>query len=597
MRWIASFAIAVLTSVVAMVGTAIVAGLGAAWYRMSSFEGASGFFVIGMAFVGLIAGFVIGLVVSRVEARRAQPRVARALGVSCAAVAVILAIIAAASWTLADIPPEIDGEELFLLAEIRWPALGAAAPDAMSGTPYLRLGALSGSTVRRLENGLLFVEDARKEDGRWIVPGVVPIFTRRGGRLLDVGAGEKSFAGFLVPLPNYPRDKQRQWSAWLPAARPGDPALPDQFTYRFKVIRRSEPLRTETIGPFEIDTIADYFYNVSESDRLAAHGTFRVRHKGQSIPGISKAETVAVVGGSKPALFLIAAAADGDTPCALVIDEAGAVRVQRISGCGSGTARPLTSEQSRFTAAKAFVRVPGWTDRVSFAEPGLFQLNAAVIDTRNFTAAKFLFPEDASPNTEIPPLALSPDEQSFVWFVQGSDKEPRLGVTNWRTSRSYLLPIDRARMRYNSESSLDVDWVRHHFEWQRGAEGTDVLVERSNFKPLPYRGDLALGKSGEYQSYTVRQCGEPLRDAIVDVLIRDLGAERITEESGGFRRRLRVKGKALTVSVIGTPTYVHVSMEPQEGDPQLMSAVAATIDAALATGRYDALFVAPDQSK
>jgi hypothetical protein len=597
MRWIASFVIALLTSVVAMVGAAIVAGLGAAWYRMSSFEGASGFFVVGMAFFGLIGGFVIGLVVSRVEARRAQPRFVKALGVSCAVVGVILAVIAAASWTLADIPPEIDGEELFLLAEIRWPAEGAVAPDAMS-VPYLRLGALSGSTVRKLENGLLFVEDARKEDGRSIVPGVVPIFTRRGGRLLDIGAGDKSFAGFQVPLPNYPGDKHRQWSAWLPTARPGDPALPDRFTYRFKVIRRSEPVRTETIGPFEVDTIADYFYNVSESDRLAAHATFRVRHKGQSIPGISKAETVAVVGGSKPALFLIVAEPDRDTRCALVIDEAGAVRVQPVGGCGSpGTARLLTSEQSRFTAAKGFVRVPGWIDRVSFAEPGLFQLHAAVIDTRNFTATKFLFPADASPNTEIPPLGLSPDERSFVWFVQGSDKEPRLGVTNWRTSRSYLLPIDRASMRYNSESSLDVDWVGHHFEWRHGAEGADVLVERPNFKPLPYRGDLVLGKPGEYQSYTLQQCGEPLRDAIVDVLIRDLGAERIPEESGGFRQRLRVKGKALSVSVIGTPTYLHVSMDALEGDPQLMSAVAATINAALATGRYDALLVAPDQSR
>jgi hypothetical protein len=593
MGWTASFGIALLTSVIAMVGAGIVAAVAAAWYHISSFEGGAGFFVVGLAFVGLIGGFVIGLVVSRVEARRARPRFAKALGTSGGVVAVILTVIAGASWMLADIPPQIDGEELFLLAELRWPGSSPVAPDAISGVPYVRLGALSGSVTRRLESGPLFVEDARKEEGRWIVTGVVPIFTSRGGRLLDFGAGDKSIAGFIVPLPAYPSETQRQWSAWLPAARPGEPALPDRFTYRYKVIRRSEPLRTETIGPFEVDTVANYFYNVVESDRLAAHSTFRVRYKRQPVPEVSTAQTVTVVGGPKAALLVTLAEPGSDTSCALVIDEGGAVRVQGIRACGApATARPLTTDQARFRAARAHERLPGWIDRVSFAEPGLYQLDAAVIDTRSLTATEFHFPSDSGPNTAVPPLGLSPDERSFVWLAQGSDEKPLLGVTDWRASRSYLLPIDRARMRYNSESSLDLDWVRHHFEWQRGADGIDVLVQRSDFVPLPYRGDVALGKPGEYQSYTLRPGGEPLRNAIVDLLVRDLGGERLPEESGGYRQRVRVNGKMLNVSVIGSPTYVHVSMDRGDSDAQLMSAIGAKLDAALASGRYDALFVA-----
>jgi hypothetical protein len=373
--------------------------------------------------------------------------------------------------------------------------------------------------------------------------------------------------------------------------------LPDQFTYRFKVIRRSEPVRTETIGPFEIDTIAAYFSRVGDSNRLAAQATFRLRYKGQPVPEVAKADTVAVIGGARAALFVTIAEPDSDTPCAVIVDEGDAVRVQRVSGCATPvTERLLTSNQARLAAARAHQRLPGWVDRESFAEPGLFHLDATVLDTRTLTVATFLFPSDARPDTSAPALGLSPDERSFVWLVQGPDEEPQLGVTDWQTSRSYLLPIDRTRMRYNTESALDVDWVRHHFEWQRGAEGVDRLVEQPHFAPLPYRGDVTLGKQGEYQSYTLRPGGEPLRGAIVDILVSDLGGERLPDESDEFRQRVRVNGKVLSVSVIGSPTYVNVSMDGADSDPQVMSAVSATLDAALASGRYDALFV-PGESR
>jgi hypothetical protein len=121
MRWIASFGIALLTSIAAMFGAGTVAGLAVDWYNVSSFEGGAGFFVVGMALVGLIGGFLIGLVVSRIEARRPQARFVRALGMSAGAAAVLLAVVGGAAWVLAGIPPQIDGEELFLLTEIRWP--------------------------------------------------------------------------------------------------------------------------------------------------------------------------------------------------------------------------------------------------------------------------------------------------------------------------------------------------------------------------------------------------------------------------------------------------------------------------------------------
>jgi hypothetical protein len=83
-----------------------------------------------------------------------------------------------------------------------------------------------------------------------------------------------------------------------------------------------------------------------------------------------------------------------------------------------------------------------------------------------------------------------------------------------------------------------------------------------------------------------------LRDAVVDILIRNLKGEPVSDEAE-YRRRVRVSGKEVTVAVLGTPSYVYLTMD--DGDPQIMSAIAASVDAELATGRYGRLFVA--QSK
>lgn len=600
MSWIASFGIALLTAVFALFCAGTVSALAVDWYQISSFEGGSGFFVIGNALLGGIGGFIVGLVGSRVVAGRAGGFM-KGLGVACGLVLGLCLAVAGIAYFLADIPPTIDGEELFMAVEIRWPAdPKVAGPRDLGGLPSLQIGALSAGVARRMESGPAFVEDARQEGGRWILPGVVPIFTRRGGRLLDLSAKDKSIAGFLVPLPRNPGATEREWSDWLPHARPGAPALPDQFTYRFKVIKVSEPVRRERIGAFEIGTIASAFYYVSAGERLAAYAKFRVRYKGQPIPDVRLVDTVAVVGraatpiDARTTLFVTSADTESAPACALVIDEGAAVRVEKVTGCPSpASAELLTSDEGRFKATKDREPLTGWIDRESMAEPGLYRVRGAVIDTRTLTAAAIDQPENANPDTNIPPLGLSPDEHSFAWLAYETSETRKIVVTNWQANRSYMLPIDRARMRYPSEAALDPDWLRHHFEWTRGTDGVDVLRERPAFTPLPYRGDLSLTRPGSIQSYTLRFGGAPLREAVVTLLEKELGGERVPEEPGSYRQRVKVAGRIVNVAVLGTPEYVYVSMEGEDGQPAAMTAIAAKLDAALATGNYDALFLTP----
>jgi hypothetical protein len=604
MSWIASFVVAILTAIVALFCAGTVSALLVDWYRISSFEGGSGFFVIGNALLGGIVGFVVGLIAARVVAGWSHGGFMKGLGVACGVVLVMSLATAGISYFFADIPPTIDGEELFMAVEVRWPANPkVAGPRDLGGLPYLRIGALSGSVARRMERGPAFVEDVRQEGGRWILPGVVPIFTRRGGRLLDLGVMDKSLAGFLVPLPRNPGQREREWSDWLPHARPGAPPLPDQFTYRFKVIKVSEPIRRETVGAFEIDTIASAFYSVSDSDRMGVYAKFRVRYKGQPVPDVRQVDTVAVVGrATTPAsggttLFVTSSDTGSAPPCALVIDEGAAARLEKVTGCASpASVQRLTSDVTRFKAGKASVdreRLTGWIDRESMAEPGLYRVRGAVIDTRSLTVAAIDQPENANPDTNVPPLGLSPDEHSFAWLAYENSDRRKIVVTNWQANRSYVLPIDRARMRYQIEGAIDSGWLLHHFEWTRGSDGVDVLRERPAFTPLPYRGALTLAKPGSIQSYTLRFGGAPLREAVVDLLIKELAGERVPEESGSYRQRVKVAGKIVNVSVIGSPEYIYVTLEGNDGDPDAMSSIATMLDAALATGRYDALFVTP----
>jgi hypothetical protein len=308
------------------------------------------------------------------------------------------------------------------------------------------------------------------------------------------------------------------------------------------------------------------------------------------VTGLGDVRAIAVLGGTKTALLVRTASADDAEECRVVSDEGERLKVTVAGPCAALIdARPLTSDNARFAAATHADLVPGWIDRLTFATPGLYRIGFLVLDTRSLEVFKFEPPGQPSPVTSVPPLGLSPDERSLVWLaLDGSEDKPLLAVTDVRAGRTLTLPIDRARMRYNTFASLDPAWVAHHFTWRRGDDGVDTLVERASFTPLPHRGELTQGKPGAYQSYTLRPGSELLRAAIIGLLVGELGGERLSDELNGYQQRVKIDGEILNVTVGESPSYVAVST--YKGDPSVMSRLAARLDAALATGKYDALF-------
>jgi hypothetical protein len=590
MNWLASIAVGILTAIAGMFAAGLVGGLLVEWYQVSSFEGGAGFFVVAVAIFGLMGSFVVGVVTSRVVAAKPNPGFAKALGLSTAIVAGILTLIAAGA-RLADVPPTLDGDTLFLQVELRWPASGGSDPRTMPGAGYTRLGTSTGSVVRRQENGPLFVEDARQEDGRWVVPGAVDVFTSRGQRVLEIGVGDTRLAAFMVPLPGHPRQEQRTWSDWLP--RPGD-LPPDQFTYRFRVVRQSEPIRSERAGPFQVDEVVRYFYNVQGTDRMAANASFRIHFKGKPVPGFDEAQSVALVAAAKTALLVQAELKDRDGVCHLVIDEGEQARIETIPSCSSPIdVEPVTSDAARFQAAKDAEAVPGWVDRTSLETPGLYKTGDTILDTRTLAHWTYTTPSPR-PISSVPPLGVSPDERSMIRFAHdGSEDRPVLVVVDFQANRSYSIPIDRRRMRYGNYETIDPAWVAHHFEWTRPDDRTDVLAERRDFIPLPYKGEFTAAKAGEYQSYTMRPGKERLRSAIVEILMAEPGAERLADELNGYYKRVRIDDRVLNVTLVESVSYVNVSMETGKEEPDFMTRIARRLDAAFATGKYDDAFDTP----
>jgi hypothetical protein len=86
LSWILSIVVAMLTGIAALFVAGLIASLCVDWYRISSFEGGSGYFVVFTALGGAVAGLFVGLVVARLIANSTHAGFLNALGASLARV-------------------------------------------------------------------------------------------------------------------------------------------------------------------------------------------------------------------------------------------------------------------------------------------------------------------------------------------------------------------------------------------------------------------------------------------------------------------------------------------------------------------------------
>ena len=213
-----------------------------------------------------------------------------------------------------------------------------------------------------------------------------------------------------------------------------------------------------------------------------------------------------------------------------------------------------------------------------------------MVDTRTLTVTQVAHLEERAPGPELPPVALSPDEQSFAWLREEDGGGLQLVISAWARNETYALSIDRTRMRYADRRGIGPDWVDHHFAWQRDGDGADRLVARDTYAPLPYRGALTLGAAHEHQMYLIGPGAERLRAQVVALLVESLGGKRLPDASDAYTQQVRLGEDTLGVSVVESLEGVVVSTS--SGDPVRFQALGQRLDALWASRQFDDVFEA-----
>ena len=246
MSWPISIFVALLTGALGLLAGGLIMNACIGWYRISSFEGKSGYALVAVALLGGLLGLIVGLVTSRMLTGEGLTGFLKGVGIAWGLVLAIAAIVTGITWSLADIPPTIDGKELMLDVEIKLPVDVTQSPAQGQGESSLALGSVVNHTQRKSESGELRPADARLDAGRWVVPGSVHVFTMRGLRSITVQVNGPPAFGFIIPLPARPGREFAEWSEWEPRPPAPNPPWPDgKPCFRFRVT----PIEPPPPGP------------------------------------------------------------------------------------------------------------------------------------------------------------------------------------------------------------------------------------------------------------------------------------------------------------------------------------------------------------
>lgn len=373
-HWLLTFFAAALTGVVAIFCGGLVAGACVSWYRISSFEGQSAYFVAGVALLSGILGGIIGGITAILMLKGPQGNFAVSMGWSCGIVVGIALLAAAAARLLADVAPRIDGDTLTLETELRLPP-GVGLPDPESGYSYVKLFSFSGSKTRSHWPGDVHLQRARKEDGRWILPGEVEFYTTKGTRSLVYFLTDREPIGWILPLPRRPGPASLEWSEWLPTdAEPGEGG---DLRFRLRkntpppVLSYEERTAAEVAARLAVVEALDLAAPMEEwlpylhpgtgdpaDERAIERWRERPRHREEIIARVAAEDSVAAA-----TCLRLVALVEPDDSLVEAVTGAGADLARRIEAF-NGT--PPEEDPSFQAAADASLRFSGWMVAVRF---------------------------------------------------------------------------------------------------------------------------------------------------------------------------------------------------------------------------------------
>jgi hypothetical protein len=173
---------------------------------------------------------------------------------------------------------------------------------------------------------------------------------------------------------------------------------------------------------------------------------------------------------------------------------------------------------------------------------------------------------------------------------QEDERTRALIVTDATSGERTVVPIDAVRMRFSQVGLLDPAWLAHYWTWTRGADGTYALEPRPGVTPLPWKG-LLTPPSHSAPEYQVGPAGHEMFEAMAAFLTTELGATRTPEDEAASGSGWQAHLKGQVVHLFDNTHEHHVTVYLDQGaDAKVLATIAERFDAALATGKYDALF-------
>ncbi|MBR0681607.1 hypothetical protein GXW74_14010 [Roseomonas eburnea] len=240
MPWPAAIFLGLLTGLIGGIYAGLVADRAAPWLRISSFEGGSGYFVVFMALLGFLGSTIAGITTCRLAGEPGGAGIARGFGAALLVVGGLITAAGLLAWAQRDVQPLVGGQPIDLALELRLPAGAERPAPEPAETPYVHLS--SGPNLRS-SMGDWNLEEARFEDGHWIVPGRVPVTISQAPRILTVGRFGPESQYVSLPVPARPGALEEAWSPWIGSylgSGSPDPAEASHHV-RYRVVRRPPP--------------------------------------------------------------------------------------------------------------------------------------------------------------------------------------------------------------------------------------------------------------------------------------------------------------------------------------------------------------------
>lgn len=315
--------------------------------------------------------------------------------------------------------------------------------------------------------------------------GAVPIATSRGTPVVDLALNDTESVSFTLPSLAHPTPADSTWTNWFPTEAKNRTTRTDGVTYRYRVLKKSEPVRTEHVGDFAVSAVVSYFKPVSNDgmSTIDFYGTFHVAWRDQPISPSGTISVVARLPGLHPTL-LAAVNSNSDSSWLLLTEEGGTLQTQRVANYANN--KP-PSELTNLPERMAETRQPrdprGRVDDVTYSRSKLLLFENAVLNVETCELHRFTAQSTASLIPSVPPLGVSPDGGSFVRFVLGSIDSrgkypPLLAITDFIHDTVYEVPIDEVRMPHEKLDELTIEWLARYFVWKPDATGIEKLLVR-----------------------------------------------------------------------------------------------------------------------